>query len=170
MTDVAVGVDPGLTGAIAALDRYGNVVALLDLPTVKVTETRRELCGTQLQHMLNDLDPLEVVVERQSARPGEGAVSSFKTGRGFGLILGVCAGLQLRTDTVLPQTWRRLVGLPAGSDKGASLELARRLWPSHARWLDRVKDHGRAEALLIAEYARRMYWLREGPRRPPAER
>ena len=45
------------------------------------------------------------------------------------------------------------MGLASGSDKNASIVLASRLFPSAS--LARKKDDGRAEALLIAEWAHR---------------
>ena len=54
-----------------------------------------------------------------------------------------------------PQEWQRgLVDRKAGKDiKAASLATARRLFPGAS--LAREKDHGRADALLIAWWARR---------------
>jgi hypothetical protein len=52
---------------------------------------------------------------------------------------------------VEPRVWKRVMGVT--SDKLTSLALARSLWPEAP--LARVKDHGVAEALLLAEYLRR---------------
>ena len=41
-----------------------------------------------------------------------------------------------------------------GSDKKASLAMARGLFPKNAADLTRAKDDGRAEALLLIEYFR----------------
>lgn len=48
-----------------------------------------------------------------------------------------------------PTSWKRHFRL--GSDEDASRALARRLWPA-CGVLERKKDHGRAEALLMARY------------------
>jgi len=60
---------------------------------------------------------------------------------------------------VSPATWKRAAGLVSESRdesdsarKRRSLDRARLLFPNLR--LDRVKDHGRAEALLIADYGR----------------
>jgi hypothetical protein len=46
------------------------------------------------------------------------------------------------------------MGLTA--DKKDSLVMARELWPDSP--LERVKDNGRAEALLLAEWLRKAYF------------
>jgi hypothetical protein len=55
---------------------------------------------------------------------------------------------------VPPQVWKKR--LKIDSDKKVSLALARQLFPNAP--LARVKDGGRAEALLIAEYMRRKHY------------
>jgi len=56
--------------------------------------------------------------------------------------------------TVHPAVWKRFFGL-SGKDKKASIETAKKLFPSAPLFL--AKHDGRAEALLIAEYARRTF-------------
>ncbi|QKS29534.1 MAG: hypothetical protein HT579_11845 [Candidatus Accumulibacter similis] len=157
--ELVVGIDPGLSGAIAALTREGAIVALADTPVLHVAGSRRVLSLAALSHLLRGIDPSRALLERQSARPGEGVVSSFTTGRGFGELLGVLAALGIPHDDILPQSWRRIIGLPPGSDKDASRLLAIRSWPEARQDLKLAKHHGRAEALLIAEVARRRHFI-----------
>jgi crossover junction endodeoxyribonuclease RuvC len=51
---------------------------------------------------------------------------------------------------VTPQKWQKHYG--KSSDKEHSRQLANRLFPSLADRLNRKKDDGSAEALLIAKY------------------
>jgi hypothetical protein len=60
---------------------------------------------------------------------------------------------RLEVHAVQPQKWKAFVGL-TGKDKDASLAMAARLYPSAEPLLKRKKDHGRAEALLVAHWAR----------------
>ncbi|MDO8605136.1 MAG: hypothetical protein Q7R40_01240, partial [Phaeospirillum sp.] len=53
-----------------------------------------------------------------------------------------------------PGVWKRTLGL-LKADKAASRARAVELYPEVAGRLTRVKDHGRAEALLLAEWLRR---------------
>ena len=52
---------------------------------------------------------------------------------------------------VTPQKWKRHFRL-IGSDKEASRTMALRLFPACAEHFQRKKDHGRAEAALLARY------------------
>ena len=152
-----VGIDPGLMGAIAVLDApAGDQVH--DMPTVKIGKTERlRIDADSLRAMLDVFraftDVHLVAIERQQSMPRQGVASTFQTGYGYGLIVGVLVGLRLPWIDVRPAEWQRVVGWKGGKD--GSRVLARQLHPQLAPALARVKDHGRADALLIAHYARR---------------
>lgn len=138
-----IGIDPGVTGAVAWLTEPG--VTVEDMPA-------------NPQDLFTTLEPepasqVKVIIEQPGLRPGGGIHSSFKIGQGFGRIEGVLASLGIPYVVVSPAKWKRHFNL-IGKDKEASRALARSLWPSAP--LERKKDHGRAEALLLAEYGRRM--------------
>jgi crossover junction endodeoxyribonuclease RuvC len=71
---------------------------------------------------------------------------------GFGMWIGICAALQLPYELVHPATWKLklLAGMARGKD--ASRVKAMQLFPQTAKDLARKKDHGRADALLLAVY------------------
>lgn len=152
-----VGIDPGKTGAIAVIDNTGtDVWQIHDMPY-----EGGEVVGIWLAEMLNNLiDPREdphtqvtAWIEKVAAYPGQGVSSVFQFGQGYGTILGVCATLGVRTHRVTPAVWKRSMGVT--KDKGTSRRLAAELWPAWSDHYRRVKDDGRAEACLIAEYGRR---------------
>jgi crossover junction endodeoxyribonuclease RuvC len=64
--------------------------------------------------------------------------------------VGLLAALQIAYTTVRPAIWKRALGL--GKDKEAARLRAMQLFP--AADLRRKKDHGRAEALLLAWWGR----------------
>jgi hypothetical protein len=175
-----VGIDPGLKGAIAAIEGR-RIVFLQDCPTMLVEVgkvMRRAYCESEMVAALAKLAGARgidlVGIERQQAFPGrpdasgrmqsQGVVSTFSTGLGFGLWCGIIAALGLRNVRPTPSAWKRamLAGLAPG--KGSSVLAASRLFPEaplrgpRGAFLD-----GRAEALLIAEYCRqraaRALWL-----------
>ena len=84
--------------------------------------------------------------------PGQGVASTFKFGKGYGEIIGVLATLGLGYRAISPAVWKREMGLQR-AEKADSRRKAQELYPTAS--LARVKDHGRAEALLIAEWGRR---------------
>jgi crossover junction endodeoxyribonuclease RuvC len=86
-------------------------------------------------------------------RRGMGAVSSFNFGRAAGVVHGALAALGFQINFVRPTEWKKYFGL-SGKDKHASIAMAKNLYPEAAELLTRKKDHGRAEAILIAAYGR----------------
>lgn len=150
---ITIGVDPGLSGAIAAMDEQGSVVGLADLPVIR-DKSLAWIDGAALQAWLLDSlagRPARAWVERVASRPGQGVASSFQFGVGFGSILAVLQTFQIAIELVTPSKWKTATGLSA--DKSASLHKARLLFPSAELHL--VKHHGRAEALLLARYGLR---------------
>eukprot|EP00656_Telonema_subtile_P012659 TRINITY_DN16389_c0_g1_i3.p1 TRINITY_DN16389_c0_g1~~TRINITY_DN16389_c0_g1_i3.p1 ORF type:complete len:128 (-),score=32.63 TRINITY_DN16389_c0_g1_i3:165-548(-) len=89
----------------------------------------------------------------------EAATPSFQNGKqgwygsglAFGVWTGVLAGLQIQVQAVSAAKWKRRLGLIKTS-KQDSRELAMKLYPNLEPQLARVKDHGRAEAVLIAHW------------------
>lgn len=150
---IFAGIDPGLTGAIGFLDANGGFLAVADMPTLPTTTGRRAIDPAGLAGILREHRPGFVLVERVGPRPGEGSSSAFSFGQTYGGILAVLAALGIPHDVVQPVAWKRRAGIPAGSDKRASIATAKRLMPGAAGYLTRVKDDGRAEALLLAMQA-----------------
>jgi crossover junction endodeoxyribonuclease RuvC len=163
---IYVGIDPGLNGAVAAIDEKGDMLFLQDTPIVSVVRgarRRHEYCEPDMARQLWSIaqsangDGALVTIENVHAMPQQGVVSSFSFGIGYGIWRGIIAALALPCDRVEPTVWKRTVGLTK-PDKRAAVSLARRRFPTAAigdlvRGRMRYRD-GRAEALLIAEFAR----------------
>jgi crossover junction endodeoxyribonuclease RuvC len=148
---LTIGIDPGLSGAVAILDKTGEVVSVTDLPVVRDLSLAW-IDGGQLQSIiLNALEgrPARAMVERVSSMPGQGVASSFLFGVGLGSVLSVMQSMAIPLEFVTASVWKRSYGL--GKDKHASLHKARLLYPTAELHL--AKHDGRAEALLIARYA-----------------
>jgi crossover junction endodeoxyribonuclease RuvC len=150
---VVLGIDPGLSGALAALDPAGRVVAVLDMPTLETGNGRRTVNVVALRTALYSLLPIRACwIENVSAMPTDSRVAAFAFGRSVGALEAACLLSGVPVQRVTPQVWKRDAGLPTGVPKAASVEAALRLLPGSAPYLTRVKDHGRADALLIARY------------------
>lgn len=95
-------------------------------------------------------------VEAVHALPKQGVTSTFSFGKSAGFIEGVLTTLKIPYQLISPQKWKKEFGL--NSDKQASIEVCKKLFP-HVNLLatDRCKKphDGMAEALLMAEYAKR---------------
>jgi len=71
----------------------------------------------------------------------------------YGMWLGILASIGMKHEIVRPAAWKR--SMQVSKDKGQARVKATQLWPDMADKLKLVKHHGRAEALLLAEWLRR---------------
>lgn len=143
-----LGVDPGLSGALALLDTDLHVVAVQDMPVHRTRGTKHEIDPVGLAGIIRDWAPEHAWIEIVGARPGQGVTSMFRFGLAVGLARGVLAAAGVPVSGVTPQEWRRLARAPDGKD--GSRARAIQLFPAQADLFSRVKDDGRAEATLIA--------------------
>jgi Holliday junction resolvasome RuvABC endonuclease subunit len=150
---ILIGIDPGLrSGAIASIDHNGKFVYAYDIPAEGDKIDVKGLRELMFRLMVPG-DAHMVCCEHVGVRPGQGIASSGKFMRAFGAIEAVAQLFSDRVEMVLPQAWKKAMGLKA--DKEESLRMARELFPDAL--LNLKKHHGKAEALLIAEYARRTF-------------
>lgn len=151
-----IGIDPGLTGAVAVLSGTGTLEGLHDVPVLTLKVQRGTRMVYDVPGLVALLEPyrglqVHVLIEESQAMPGQGTRSMLTIGFGYGLWLGILATLQLPYTTVRPAVWKRSMGL--GKDKEASRLRAQQLYPGADLRLK--KHHGRAEALLLAHYGLR---------------
>jgi hypothetical protein len=138
-----LGIDPGITGGIAALYPNGRIEAY-DIPTVDGS-----VDVDALVRRVRKQAPRLAVIEKAQAMPKQGVVSVFKYGCAYGALCAVTALCEIPTHLVSPRKWKSHFGLDA--DKEKSRALAIRLWPGCGLF-ERKKDHGRSEAALLARY------------------
>ena len=136
-----IGVDPGLSGAIATLDD-GELIEVHKMPTftVKTKRTYDLPWITSAIHLaFADLVAVEAVT-----RPG-----SLRENKAF--ILGVAYGLAIETMTVSSPVWKRHYKI--GASKEESRAVAMGLWPGFG--FDKMNKgaDGMWEAALIGRYA-----------------
>lgn len=148
-----LGIDPGMTGALAWLTDAGELVHIEDMPTVEIkvgNGKRRQVNAALLAHMLIERRPVHVVLEHVATKPTDGVVGAFSFGRGFGTLEGVIAGLRIGHTLVKPQVWKR--ALHVTDDKDFARQRAMQMFPSNAQLFARKKDDGRAEAAMIGSW------------------
>jgi|SRR6478752_4030985 len=148
-----LGIDIGVTGALALLDQNGNLIAVHDMPVLQDGPAgRRTINGILLAQLIRTLPPIkEAYIELVGPRPKEGPVGAFAFGRSRGTIEGVLAGLEIPAKNISPAAWKRVIGLPPGKDeaKDKSRSEAIRRWPAQADKFKRKKDDGRSDSALI---------------------
>jgi len=144
-----IGIDPGKKGAIVAM--VGSEIHLHQMP---------EDAGSIVDILTKyAADGCHVFLEKSQAMPGQGTVSMFNYGTGFGTLLGILAALKIPHTLVHPKTWCKVMhsGTADAEAKVRSLEAARRLFPRVQLVRPRCTkpDEGYIDALLIAEWGRR---------------
>jgi len=156
MTDFVIGIDPGASGAIAILDMRGGLVDSFDMPSVEVKigkAMKRRVAPEVIAAELKMYAPFSVAfIERVGAMPGQGVSSMFAFGEAYGLVRGVLAGMGIPCTTVTPAVWTKAMRVAGGKD--GSRQRAMELWPDKAGLFKRVKDDGRADAALIAQWGK----------------
>ena len=146
---IIVGIDPGKKGAVAFLPLEGQA-AVFDMPEDEY----------DLVDIFNSFKRkiYRVVIEKQQPFPKQGLSSTFNLARHYGIILGILKTLEIAYEEIPPQKWQKSIlgngRKTRNQSKKASLLKARALFPT----VDLANKHGRSDALLIAEYGRRLYF------------
>lgn len=145
----------------------GEVVDLQPMPA-RSAGNKRELDTSAILDFLKAVRIDFCALERSQSMPGQGVVSVFNYGVGFGLLQGLLSALKIPYELIPPTSWTKDLhaGLPqSAKPKEKSRTAAERLFPG----LDlrapggRVPHEGLIDALLIAEWARRRrVWLDSG--------
>jgi crossover junction endodeoxyribonuclease RuvC len=152
-----LGIDPGLSGALALLDTETGKITVRDVPVHELKrngKTKREIDLYALARLMDDMAKGQgtcIVVEQVGSMPGQGVSSVFAFGKAYGILLGVAASTFCPIEFVTPQVWKRAMGVTASKD--GSRAKASMLFPTYSASWARVKDDGRAEAVLIAAWA-----------------
>lgn len=149
---IYIGIDPGKSGAMAALvcGPEGNI---LDVRTAPFgVEAYRD----ELSALSGAPGGCVCCLEKVWTMPGQGNKSQGVFMENFGFIQGLLTAFSIPFQLVPPRKWKGEFGL--NSDKQRSIDVCRRLFPEAVlRRTDkcRTDDDGMAEALLMAEYTRR---------------
>ena len=139
---LVIGIDPGLSGAIAILEDK-KVLNILDMPVMaEGKKNKRQINSAQLVNIIkkniHKTDEISVVVEQVNAMPGQGVTSMFNFGQTFGAIKGVCAALELPIFFIRPSKWKKHFEL-INSSKDASRTKAIEMYPSLSDNLSKKK-------------------------------
>jgi len=146
---IYIGLDPGKNGGYAIISGESFV---------ETSPYNEQAFVAQMNFISKSYSANEIrcCLEKVGAKPGQGVTSMFTFGTGYGFLQGVLTAFEIPYQLVPPHTWKKEFSL--NSDKQTSIEVCQRLFPQ-VRLIrtDRCKKphDGMAEALLMAEYARR---------------
>jgi crossover junction endodeoxyribonuclease RuvC len=156
-----VGIDPGLSGAIALFD--GKDLYAFDMPVLSYSvsggKTRKEInIGKLAAYIRQAPNNRKAYMEAINGRSSQGGFTEFRFGESYGMAKAVLVLTGTPYELISPQKWKNYFGLKKTKGmttpefKTLSRELAMKLFPARADRFKRVKDDGRAEAALIALY------------------
>jgi len=152
-----VGIDPGLTGAVAVL--FGEKAEVYDIPTIKKGDgaVKYEIdpagLGRVLRFGIVDSDKVVAALERVNSMPGQASSSTFSLGDSFGVCRAVLSLTNLPLMYVTPMAWKKYFKLTKDKEEARALAIKR--YPQVELHLKKHID--RAEALLIATYLKETY-------------
>jgi Holliday junction resolvasome RuvABC endonuclease subunit len=142
-----IGVDPGKNGAIAWITDGKPCVE-------KMPETLQDLWD-MMQSVAHErgydsANNCTAYLEQVHSSPQMGVKSAFTFGQGMGHLEMALTAAGIPFVRVTPQRWQKSLGCLTGGDKNITKRRAQELFPS-------LKiTHAVADALLIAEYGRRL--------------
>ena len=152
-----IGIDPGLSGAIAVL-KNNKVLNTFDMPVMSEgKKNKKQLNSAQLVKLLKDNidnennEEISIVVEQVNAMPGQGVTSMFNFGQTFGAIKGICAAMGLPIFFVRPSKWKKYFEL-INSSKDSSRTKVIEMYPLLSDALSKKKDVNKSDAILIARF------------------
>lgn len=138
---IYIGIDPGMSGGVAL--RFIASDSAVAYPFD--TEAGMRECLE-----IYDASQMFAMIERVHSMPRQGVASTFKFGQNYGFWRGLLIGLRIPFEEVTPRKWQTEMGCLTGGDKNVSKARAGQLFPN-------IKvTHAIADALLIAEYCRRV--------------
>ena len=159
MSRAWLGIDPGLSGAIAVIQYDEQAIAVLPIP----------LAGKEIDvtHIINWLTYKTTIqkdgiacIESVHSMPGQGVSSVFKFGFVTGILHGIIRTLGIPLYTVTPQAWKKEILAGTDKSKQASIDYVARTYPNVS--LKRTErsttyDHNMSDAICIAEYCKRKH-------------
>jgi len=153
---IFLGLDPGVSGAIAAIDEDGNYVWLCDIQP-SFSYMREKLQAEVLQA---HEDSLLAAIEVQHAFPGMKVSSTWALAEGYAYCRYLLESLYIPYQVVSPPKWQREVcgSLPRDRKqrKAAISVWAQQRWPTAELRTPRGRLwDGRSDALCIA------FWIRQ---------
>ena len=149
-----LGVDPGITGGLSIVELTDGAAAVLveciDIPVIG-SGAKERVDVAAIRNFIEAHKPARALIERAGAMPKQGLSSTFKYGRATGAIEAAITLCSIPIEIVEASAWKRFWHLP-GKDKEGGRQKALQLFPAAHAALARKRDHGRAEATLIALY------------------
>jgi len=143
-------IDPGISGALAVYyTDKPEMISLYDAPLAGGNINPHEL-----RRLITLYRPDFAIIERVNAHPKEGVSSVWRFATAYATAVTTVALCDVPYALVTPASWKKFMMLGGGREgKEQARVRAIATFPHSAANFARKKDHGRAEAALLAIYA-----------------
>ena len=131
---ITIGIDPGLTGALAMLGHKAEFLRVSDIPVMKrlgpKAAVKNQVNGAALEEILRgwteDYDKNEIVafIETPIAFPGQHVATIAAAFLTAGIIEGVLSARHFAHQLVRPADWKKAMGLSADKDQARARDPA----------------------------------------------
>jgi len=166
-----MGIDPGQNGAVALLMPDGRT-EIHDFPVYHVKEGKMNRGYYDLPRLVDLFEmilvkhaPVLAMIEDGIAMPSQSSASTKSTFLSIGALWGILAALKVTMYRTKPSAWKKYLGLSEKRAKGEAkatskekkedaIALAKKLYPKAD--ITKKKHDGRAEALLIAHFLKKV--------------
>ena len=128
-----IGIDPGISGGITVIDKNGAIKNKYIMPIIKSAKGKNEIDIKRVVDIFENARPIKMIgIERQQAFQKQGVSSTFKTGRGFGILEGIAAGMKIPYMIIGAKIWQKKMfeGMGKSDTKQLSKIIAQRLYPN----------------------------------------
>jgi hypothetical protein len=143
-----IGIDNGSSGGIAVLTQLGGIWRVDPMPP---SDPEILELLTAVRAMIYKQGDCHAMLEHAQAFPGMGVSGAFNYGRGYGAMQMALLACGIPYDVVTPGKWQSKLGCLSGGKKNITKARAEKLFPTQK------VTHAIADALLIAEYGRRVH-------------
>jgi crossover junction endodeoxyribonuclease RuvC len=149
-----LGIDPGKMGGITIIK--GNSNLSIEMPVTEEKELDILKIYTVITDFIKD-DICVGIIEKSQSMKGQGVVSTFTYGKGYGVLLAILVIADVKFEEIRPTTWKRFFGL-LKTTKLQSVELAEKFDKNQEFRTKRGRlMDGKAESYLLAEYGKRNF-------------
>jgi len=148
---ISIGIDPGKSGAIALIRDGGRVFMQ------RLSDTEQDVAGFLRLYEGSD-ERMFCLLERMQPMPSaeRGVVGGFKIGQSYGFLRGVLVSLGIAFEEIVAAKWQRAMGIQVIKDETGTVKKNRHKQRAGQLFPGERIVHATADALLIAEYCRRL--------------
>jgi hypothetical protein len=111
-----LGIDPGAHGTIAVLDEGGDLLEVVDMPSLPEASGRSATNAPLLAGILARTHARIAFCEFVGASPTDAKVAAFAFGRAHAVIEGCAGVLGVPIVFLTPPTWKRVADIPPGAE------------------------------------------------------